>query len=109
VHLGIRTETLDFSAMQVPVSDDPGREWALATCRALPRVNAYCKSGGDAALFDPSKYADHGMQLEFLEQEFRPYPQLASPFLPLVSIIDVMMFNSVDERPLYVVAERVDA
>jgi WbqC-like protein family len=48
-------------------------------------------------LFDPSKYADHDVQLEFLEQELRPYPQLASPFLPALSIIDVMMFNSVDE------------
>jgi hypothetical protein len=58
---------------------------------------ALLQSGGGAALFDPSKYADHDVQLEFLEQELRPYPQLASPFLPALSIIDVMMFNSVDE------------
>jgi hypothetical protein len=32
-------------------------------------------------VFDPSKYADHGVQMEFLEQELRPYPQLASPFV----------------------------
>ena len=32
------------------------------------------QTGGGAALLDPSKYADHGVQLEFLEQELRPYP-----------------------------------
>ena len=97
-HLGIRTEILDFSAMQVPVPDDPGPdEWALATCRALQGVERYCNPAAGAALFDPSKYADHGVQLEFLEPELRPYPQFASQFLPALSIIDVMMFNSVDE------------
>ncbi len=97
-HLGIRTEILDFSAMQVPVPDDPRPgDWALATCRALPGVERYCNPAGGAALFDPSKYADHGVQLEFLEQELRPYRQVVSPFLPALSIIDVMMFNSVDE------------
>jgi hypothetical protein len=85
------------------------RTWASGPLRPAGRCRGWTAIAirRGVALFDPSRYADHGAQLEFLEQELRPYPQLASPFQPALSIIDVMMFNSVDEWPLYVAAERV--
>ena len=37
----------------------------------------------------------HGVELKFLESHAITYPQFGDPFVPWLSIVDVMMFNSV--------------
>ncbi|MFM8304761.1 MAG: WbqC family protein [Actinomycetota bacterium] len=107
-HLGITTEIVEFSALEVVVPEDPDPgDWALATCRALPDIDAYCNPIGGRDLFDPARYAAGGVALEFLESDLPPYDQLGSPFLAGLSIIDVMMFNSVDEIRSMLLRRRV--
>ena len=39
----------------------------------------------------------HGIDLRFINSEIVPYKQLKNEFIPCMSILDVMMFNSVEE------------
>lgn len=95
-YIGIATEIIESSslALNLPENYGPG-DWALATCHSLPGVDAYCNPIGGRHLFDPAKYEASAITLEFLESALTPYPQLGGSFQPGLSIIDVMLFNSI--------------
>ena len=40
---------------------------------------------------------NNGIELKFLKSDLVPYKQFANDFVPGLSIIDVLMFNSVEE------------
>ena len=46
---------------------------------------------------DRQKYREKGVNLEFLEFGNKPYDQKKDKFIPGLSIIDAMMFNSPTE------------
>lgn len=107
-YLGITTEIVEFSSLDVTLPIDPEPDdWALATCRALDGVDSYCNPIGGRHLFDPGKYERAGITLDFLQSELPAYPQLGGPFQPGLSILDVMMFNSVTEVALMMQCYRV--
>lgn len=55
----------------------------------------YINAIGGAGLYDKEKFAKNGLKLSFIEARKVPYPQFKSQeFVPFLSIIDVMMFNS---------------
>lgn len=57
------------------------------------RASRYLNAPGGADLYDKSTFAWHGIALEFIAPRLEPYPQLAQPFQPGLSILDVLMFN----------------
>ena len=73
------------------------------TLRADDRIKAIChKLGaktyinpiGGKELYSKEDFACHSIDLRFLKALDFQYPQFGLPFIPWLSIIDVMMFNS---------------
>ena len=65
----------------------------IEICRAEGAAT-YLNAEGGMQLYENSGFRRHGIDLLFLVHETRPYAQNSSTFLPRLSIIDVMMFNS---------------
>jgi hypothetical protein len=68
-------------------------EWALRIAQALG-AKSYVNQPGGRSFFDPAKYQDAGINLQFNDFEVLPYSQRREVFEPGLSIIDVLMFNT---------------
>ena len=69
-----------------------GLERVLDICTRIG-AETYVNSIGGLALYDPSAFAARGMRLRFLQTRAQAYRQFDAPFVPALSIIDVLMFN----------------
>lgn len=97
-YLGISTPIEVFSEMGLDVrpANEPD-EWALNICTAIGGVDEYWNPPNGKSFFDKRKYDDKGISLKFLQSNLSHYEQKKEKFEPGLSIIDVMMFNSVDK------------
>ncbi len=97
-YLGIKTPIYRLSEehlnMEQPHTAD---EWGLNVCRAVPGVTEYWNAPGGASFYDQRKYQAAGIEIKFQKMILDEYPQKGNPFEPGLSIIDVMMFNSVEK------------
>jgi hypothetical protein len=57
----------------------------------------YINAIGGMELYHKEEFEKHNIQLHFLETLPIEYKQFNNPFVPNLSILDVMMFNSVEE------------
>jgi hypothetical protein len=55
----------------------------------------YVNPIGGIPLYEKQHFTECGLKLSFLQPEDIHYPQLKKPFVPFLSIIDVLMFNGV--------------
>ena len=67
----------------------------IAICRALG-ADRYVNFVGGRDLYSPETFAASGIELKLIRSQLTEYPQLAHPFVPALSILDVMMFNSTE-------------
>ncbi len=64
-------------------------------------INRYLDSSyyvnpiGGIPLYEKQHFAEYGLKPSFLQPENIDYPQLKKPFVPFLSIIDVLIFNGV--------------
>jgi hypothetical protein len=72
-----------------------GEARVVSLCRHLGAA-IYINPSGGAGLYDPATFAQEGIALRFLQSRARAYPQFGLPFVPSLSIIDVLMFNEID-------------
>ena len=94
-YLGIKTEILLMS--ELDHDRDLKRQYRIYdVCRVLG-CNEYVNSIGGMELYDFDEFRDNGIELSFLKSDDIIYPQFGGEFVPNLSIIDVMMFNSVPE------------
>lgn len=61
------------------------------------RAAAYLNLPGGRTLYDTAAFSAAGVELSYVEPNLQPYPQFAQGFHPGLSMIDVLMFNSVDK------------
>ena len=95
--LGITTKFATFSAMHLPIDQVTAPdEWALNITKALG-YKIYVNPPGGMTFFHREKYAQAEIELQFLKAELVPYVQRIGHFEPGLSIIDVMMYNSLEE------------
>lgn len=95
LYLGIKTPIEVFSEMDLPIKPaNAPDEWALRICEAMEGVDEYWNPPGGKEFFDKKKYDDAGIRLKFQKVELERYDQKMGEFIPGLSIIDVMMFNS---------------
>lgn len=73
-----------------------GEEKVISICKIL-RATDYCNSIGGKALYSVESFKKNQIGLSFLEAKPIFYKQFNAMFVPNLSIIDVMMFNSVKE------------
>lgn len=86
-----------YSQMQlsIPPIQAPD-EWALQITKAL-KYDEYVNAPGGETFFDKGKYDKDGVSLYFIQPELSPYVQKIGHFVPGLSIIDVMMYNSPEQ------------
>ncbi len=68
-------------------------EWALNICKAL-KASEYINLPGGIQFFNRDKFIDQKINISFQNIILNPYNQYKTSFIPGLSIIDVMMFNS---------------
>ena len=73
-----------------------GENKVIAICRHVG-ASVYINPSGGVDLYSRETFAEHGIDLKFLRPVEIRYRQLGDDFVPWLSILDVMMFNSVDE------------
>jgi len=59
-------------------------------------VDHYINAAGGRAIYPKEYFSERGIKLEFLISDKKPYVQYKNDFVPWLSIIDVLMFNSKD-------------
>ena len=97
-YLGINTPIQVFSLMNIDIEPaNAPDEWALNICKALGNVDEYWNPPGGQSFFNKKKYENADINLKFHSAILTDYDQKRNVFEPGLSIIDVMMFNSVDE------------
>lgn len=92
-YLGIQTELI-FSSSLEKNNSLKGNEKVLDICGCLG-AGEYINAIGGQSLYSISDFAAKGIRLVFLKSKTEQYKQFNSEFIPNLSIIDVMMFNSV--------------
>jgi len=97
-YLGFEKELPVFSQMNLgivqPTAPD---EWALNICKAMNNVTEYWNPPGGMSFFDKTKYDLANIDLKFQKINLLEYNQRREQFESGLSIIDVLMFNSVEE------------
>jgi len=73
----------------------PADERVIAINKALG-ADHYINAPGGSALYDGAKFRAHGVELSFLRPKDITYRQFGDQFVPSLSIIDVLMFNSIE-------------
>jgi hypothetical protein len=91
-HLGLTTPLLLSSAIDID-HGLKGQERVLAQCRALG-AGTYINAIGGLDLYSREVFKAEGIELRFLRSRPLEYPQFGNPFVPWLSILDVLMFNS---------------
>jgi hypothetical protein len=69
------------------------QERVLDICRQ-EKASAYINAAGGSELYSKEIFADNGITLKFISTKAINYQQLSAPFVPHLSILDVLMFNS---------------
>lgn len=99
-YLKISCEIKVFSKMNLIIEEvkEPD-EWALNICKVIPRVTEYWNPPGGMPIFNRAKYNKENIILKFQQINLSSYPQWRwnKVFEEGLSILDVMMFNSIEE------------
>jgi hypothetical protein len=96
-YLGIDFKFDIFSKMQLEIDNVKAPdEWALNISSALGATE-YVNPPGGKSFFDSKKYKEKDIKLTFLLNKINTYNQKRTPFEGGLSIIDLLMFNSIEE------------
>lgn len=80
-------------------SNLPGKERIIDICKK-ESVSYYINPIGGQKLYNKAYFKKKAIELSFIKSESIEYPQFKNEFVPWLSIIDVLMFNSIDETKL---------
>jgi len=72
-----------------------GQDKVLAICN-FAHAKTYVNPTGGVDLYSRTAFANCGVELKFLRSLLMEYKQFDSTFVPWLSIVDVLMFNSAD-------------
>ena len=94
-YLGVGTEIRASSEIAAD-HDLKGQERVIAICKALG-ATTYVNAIGGLDLYAPADFNAEGIELKFIKSKPFEYAQFGNAFVPWLSIVDVMMFNSKDD------------
>lgn len=94
-YLNINTKIIISSSLNKN-NELKGQDRPIHICKILGATEYYNAIGGQE-LYSYKDFQDNGIKLRFLEADKIEYKQYSSDFIPNLSILDVMMFNSVEE------------
>lgn len=94
-YLGITTEIIPSSSIYQN-TELKAQTRILDIC-LQEKTNHYINPIGGIELYQKEVFEEKGMQLNFIKSKPVQYPQLKNDFVPWLSILDVLMFNSVEQ------------
>ena len=94
-YLGINTKIM-LSSSSYPKNQLKGQARILDIC-VKEKATQYINLPGGVNLYNPSTFQASGINLSFLQPIFTPYDQGTQNFIPGLSIIDVLMWNSPEQ------------
>lgn len=94
-YLDIKTTLLVSSKIDIN-HDLKGQEKVLAICNEL-KCNTYINAIGGQSLYSYSEFNKNSIKLNFIKIGDIKYRQFNNDFVPFLSILDLLMFNSKDE------------
>jgi hypothetical protein len=94
-YLSIKTEIVISSTLAINHSLK-AEEKVIAICKEL-NAETYLNPIGGIELYNKEHFLNEGIKLNFIKANNCVYNQLNNEFIPFLSIIDVMMFNSKEE------------
>lgn len=93
-HLGITTEIKISSGVAIDHTLK-NQDKVLALCKAVD-ATTYVNAIGGREMYSAGAFKNEGINLNFIKSKPFHYPQFDNEFVPWLSIVDVMMFNSLD-------------
>jgi hypothetical protein len=93
--LGLETEIRVSSEVAIDHSLK-GQDKILTLCRAL-NAGRYINAIGGMNLYNRNAFQAQGIELGFLRAKPFAYPQFGASFVPWLSIVDVLMFNTLEQ------------
>lgn len=90
-HFGLATDLVDSSRNYF--NKEMKAQTRIIDICLQEKANKYINPAGGVALYDRSAFEAHGLKLAFLNPTLHSYPTGDTPFLPGLSIIDVLMHN----------------
>jgi hypothetical protein len=106
--LGIDTPIRPFSDLNLPgLPVGRPEDLALAICRAAG-ADEYINRPGGAGLYDEKRFLEHRLKLTIQTYASFIYDCGRYPFIPDLSIIDVLMWNSPEQIKRYLDTGRVE-
>ncbi len=95
-YIGIETELIMSS--DIKKNNELKLEKKIIHICEVMKADQYYSAMGGWDLYSKEEFAEHGIEFIFLKaKDTIQYKQFDNQFVPWLSIIDVMMFNSVDE------------
>ncbi len=93
-HLGLGSEIRVSSDIAID-HELKGEDKVIALCEAVG-ARTYINATGGLDLYSSSRFQSHGIDLRFIQSVQFEYPQFGATFVPWLSIVDTLMFNSLD-------------
>jgi len=96
-YIGIEFNYQVFSKIDINI--EPATEpdqWGVNICKALG-YKYYINPEGGVEFFDRTKYTENNIVLKFIKYGVPAYNQKMNDFIPRLSILDALMFNSPGE------------
>jgi hypothetical protein len=93
-HLGITSDIRVSSEITID-HELKSQDKVLALCAAVG-ATTYVNAIGGMQLYSRDSFRAQAIDLQFIQSKAFEYPQFGTAFVPWLSIIDVMMFNSLD-------------
>jgi hypothetical protein len=94
-YLDVKTETVISSSINID-HNLKSEEKVIAICKYFD-AKTYINPIGGTELYNKETFLKNGFNLQFLKANNCIYTQLKNEFVPFLSIIDVLMFNSKEE------------
>lgn len=91
-HLGIKTQ-IDISSKVAIDHDLRNQDKVIALCVAS-NASTYINAIGGTELYSKAAFEENHIQLQFIRTKPFEYSQLGNTFVPYLSIVDVLMFNT---------------
>lgn len=94
-YLGVKTPIVISSSINIDHSLK-SQDKVLSICK-FQKSGIYINAIGGVELYDKDIFRQNGIQLNFIKSNQIKYKQFKNEFVPWLSIIDVMMFNSKEQ------------
>lgn len=90
--LDLKTD-FSYSSVDYPNTSHLNKtDRVIAICKKA-NCSQYINPIGGIQLYDKNEFAQKGCSIKFIKTRFREYKQFNSSFIPMLSIIDILMFN----------------